>query len=194
MEMEPIKDPAKITEIRTVLKSGRNGLRDELLFVFGINTAFRISDILDLTINDVVDNGLIKTKILVTETKTKKMRDIPLNSIVVGALKAYLASRGPLNQLPPTEPLFPSQKGKSEPLTRQQAYRIINAAAKKVGVPRIGSHSLRKTFAYHAYMRSGQNLALIQGLLKHATSGVTLRYIGITKDEEDAVFINLKLG
>jgi hypothetical protein len=43
--VEPIRDPKKITQIKNVLK-GAGRYRDLLLFVVGINTALRISDML----------------------------------------------------------------------------------------------------------------------------------------------------
>lgn len=45
-----------------------------------------------------------------------------------------------------TDYLFCSRKGKNEPITRVQAYRILNYVAKTIGLEEIGTHTLRKTF------------------------------------------------
>lgn len=56
----------------------------------------------------------------------------------------------------------------------------------------IGSHSLRKTFGYHAYA-SGVDLAIIQQILNHSSPRTTLVYIGIRREERDAVYLGLNL-
>jgi hypothetical protein len=49
MEVQPIRDTKKILAIRKILRAnGANGLRDETLFIMGINTALRVSDLLSL--------------------------------------------------------------------------------------------------------------------------------------------------
>ena len=66
-------------------------------------------------------------------------------------------------------------------------------AAHAVGVKgKIGTHTLRKTFGYHAY-KQGVSLEIIQKLLNHSAPSVTLRYIGITKEELDNVYISINL-
>jgi site-specific recombinase XerD len=93
------------------------------------------------------------------------------------------------------EPFFLSKKksnGKA-PLQRDQTYKIINNAAREIGITeKIGTHTLRKTFGYHAY-KSGVSIEVIQKLFNHSTPSITLRYIGITQDDLDVVYLNLNL-
>jgi len=78
-------------------------------------------------------------------------------------------------------------------LLRQQAYRVLNDVAKCVGIKeKIGTHTLRKTFGYHAY-NNGYDIAIIQKLFNHSSPSTTLRYIGITQDEMDNVYLSLDL-
>ena len=78
-------------------------------------------------------------------------------------------------------------------LKRQQAYKIINDAARAIGIKEnIGTHTLRKTFGYHAY-QAGVSLAVLQKLFNHSAPSVTLSYISITQDELDDVYLNLNL-
>ena len=79
------------------------------------------------------------------------------------------------------EYLFASRKGEG-PISRVQAYRILNKAAHDVGLKEIGTHTLRKTFGYHFY-RTNHNVAMLQQLFNHSSPAITLRYIGITQDE-----------
>ena len=79
----------------------------------------------------------------------------------------------------PEDYVFRSRKG-GGPISRQQAYRIINAAARSVGIKdKIGTHTLRKTFGYHAY-KAGVDITLLQSIFNHSAPSTTLRYIGIT--------------
>ncbi|MDR3602814.1 MAG: site-specific integrase [Desulfosporosinus sp.] len=183
--VEPIRDRKKIEAMKKVLR-GCN-LRDYVLFILGINSGLRVSDLLKLKTSDVLDEkGKVRDRITVREKKTGKTKTFPFSDTVIKALKEYL-----VDTLPEMA-LFPSRKG-GEPITRQQAYRIINDAAKTVGImEKIGTHTLRKTFGYHAYI-AGVDVTRIQSLLNHSSPKETLRYIGITQDELDDVYLNLNL-
>ena len=183
--VEPIRDRKKIEAMKKVLRG--SSLRDHVLFTLGINSGLRVSDLLKLKVSDVLDEkGRVKDRITVREKKTGKTKTFPFSDTVIKALKEYL-----LGTLPDMA-LFPSRKG-GGPITRQQAYRIVNDAAKTVGIKdKIGTHTLRKTFGYHAYI-AGVDVTRIQSLLNHASPKETLRYIGITQDELDDVYLNLNL-
>ncbi|MBP2643955.1 MAG: xerC 5 [Firmicutes bacterium] len=177
--VEPIRDKKQIEHMKKLLKS--DNLRDYVLFVLGINSGLRISDLLHLTVEDVKG----KNRITIREQKTGKAKDFPLSNTCKKVLQEYLKTSS-------SGWLFPSRQGEG-PISRVQAYRIINAAARAVGIKdKIGTHTLRKTFGYHAY-QSGVGVEVIQKLLNHSSPGTTLRYIGITKDELDEVYINLNL-
>ncbi|MCY6485404.1 tyrosine-type recombinase/integrase [Clostridium aestuarii] len=57
----------------------------------------------------------------------------------------------------------------------------------------IGTHSLRKTFGYHAYNK-GVSLELLIQIFNHSSKSETLRYIGITEDEKKEVYLRSNLG
>ena len=184
--VQPIRDLKKIETIKKMLK--QQNLRDYCLFVVGINSGLRISDLLKLTVSDVIDGNKLKDRIRLREKKTNKFKDFPLSDNAKSALKEYLKTRD-YNE---NEPLFISRKNKGF-LLRQQAYKIINNVAKEVGIKeKIGTHTLRKTFGYHAY-NNGYDITLIQKLFNHSSPSVTLRYIGITQDELDDVYLSLDL-
>lgn len=84
-------------------------------------------------------------------------------------------------------------KGENQPITRIQAYRIINdacAIAKIKGA--IGTHTLRKTFGYWAY-KQGIDITLLMKIFNHSAPSITLRYIGITQEDINNVYVNLNL-
>ncbi|MBZ9609866.1 site-specific integrase [Clostridium estertheticum] len=180
--VEPIRDKKKLAAMKKVLKA--QSLRDWLLFTLGINSGLRISDLLQLKVSNVYRQNRIR----ILEIKTGKEKDFPLSETCVKAVKEYLAE----TNLPVASTLFPSRKG-GQVISRVQAYRIINVAARTVGITDpIGTHTMRKTFGYHAY-QTGIDISRIQKLLNHSAPSVSLAYIGITKDELDSVYINLNL-
>ncbi|MEH7114165.1 tyrosine-type recombinase/integrase, partial [Neobacillus niacini] len=88
--------------------------------------------------------------------------------------------------------LFKSKKN-NQPITRQQAYRIIHKAAEEVGIiEKIGMHTLRKTFGYHAY-RKGIAISIIKDIYHHTSPAETLRYIGIDKHDQGIIKVDVNL-
>jgi len=184
--VEPIRDKKQLDNMKRYLKE--HNLRDYLLFVLGINSGLRISDLLHLQVEDVKGQSRIR----IHEQKTGKLKDFPLGDSSKKAIAAYLQQTHNT-----CGSLFPSRKKTgsqgSGTISRQQAYTIINQAARTVGIKSpIGTHTLRKTFGYWAY-KSGYDLSQIQHLLNHASPQLTLRYIGITQEELDQIYINLNL-
>lgn len=180
--VEPIRDKKQIDTIKKILKG--NNIRDYLLFVLGINSGLRISDLLSLKVSEVIHQD----RVIVREQKTGKTKDFPLSDSCKKAIREYVDSVGASRSVW----LFPSKKGDA-PISRVQAYRIINDAAERAGIKdKIGTHTLRKTFGYWAY-KQGVDITWIQKLLNHSAPSVTLAYIGITKDNLDSVYINLNL-
>lgn len=167
-EVQPIRKMEQIQQLKNRL--AQNGSRDILLFSMGINTGLRISDLLKLKVGDV--RG--RNEYILREQKTKKNKRIMLHAVRKD-IEDYIALKFD------EEYLFASRKG-GEPISRVQAYRILNRAAKDCGLEEIGTHTLRKTFGYHFY-RSNQNVAMLQQLFNHSSPAITLRYIGITQDE-----------
>lgn len=171
--VEPIRDKEKINAVKRILK--KNGSRDYLLFLMGINSGLRISDILKLKVKDVKDREYIE----LTEQKTNKYKRFPITESFKYELQEYII--GKMSD----EYLFPSQKG-GKSITRVQAYRIISKACFKAGIKaRIGTHTLRKTFGYHFYQEN-KDVALLQQIFNHSAPSVTLRYVGINQDIIDS--------
>lgn len=171
--VEPIRDKSKIDLVKQILK--KKALRDYILFLIGINSGLRISDILNLKVGDVLDKNYIELK----EQKTKKYKKIPISDYLKIELKIFTNGRNP------NEWLFASQKG-MKAISRVQAYRIITNACYKAGIDcKIGTHTLRKTFGYHFY-KINKDVALLQNILNHSSPSITLRYIGINQDIIDS--------
>jgi site-specific recombinase XerD len=158
-----------------------------------------VSDLLKLTLGDVIDDqGEIRPSVTLKEKKTGKTKEFPINTSVRQALQAYLDERRSRLHLDeqkknnPDSPLFLSRKG-NKPLNRGQAWQILHDLGRRVGLEKIGTHTLRKTFAYQVYQRSGKDIGLVQKLLNQSSSSVTLRYIGIDREQLDAAYLDLNL-
>jgi site-specific recombinase XerD len=187
--VQPIRDLVKIEAMKRHLLGGPNGLRNHLLFTLGINSGLRISDLLSLKVGDVADNkGKPVGRIILRESKTGKEKNFKLGKQTMKLIKEYIVSLG---KPAPDQSLFASKKGGS--ISRHMAWRILNDAAEAVGIQEnVGTHTLRKTFGYHAYQR-GVDIVLLQDLLNHSAPSITLRYIGITQDQKDRVYEALDL-
>ena len=178
--VEPIRTVKEIQAMRESF----NRLRDRLLFDLGITSALRVSDLLNLNVEDVRN----KTEVKVKEQKTGKYKKFPLQPQVQQEIAEYLATRPNADD---EEPLFLTQKGYR--LDRMQAHHLLKSAAQKAGVKgNIGTHSLRKTFGYHHYKRFN-DIGLLQKILNHSSSAITLCYIGITQEIIDMSYKNFNL-
>ena len=192
--VEPIRDRKKIAQIKNQLR-GQCRYRDLLLFVVGINTALRISDLLGLQIDHFLDdNQHIKRRFWIKEQKRGKRQEVVVNDSIQDALDEYIAAYpeviGDQNNF-----IFFNTKdnGFLQPIRRGQAWKIIATICKQVGLRgNFGTHSLRKTWGYHARMQ-GVDLALIMHKLNHESIAYTKRYLGITDDELEAVAQRLNL-
>ncbi|KXY16184.1 tyrosine-type recombinase/integrase [Bacillus cereus] len=166
--VQPIRDKEIIQEIKEFYKEQNE--RNYILFLLGINTGFRISDILRLRVGDVEGWNIV-----VREKKTRKIKDVKMPSELKRAIRNYTKGK------PKNEYLIKSRNGKNKPITRAMAYIILNQAAEEFGLERIGTHSLRKTYGYHHY-KQFKDVVALQKMLNHTDQKETLRYIGMEQD------------
>lgn len=164
----------------------RSEWRNYLLVVLALSTALRISDLLRLRWEDLIEDGKARKHLIVTEKKTGKVRPIRLNE---KARKAIMLCY-PLSE---SEYVFPNGRKEEKPISRQQAWRILCRAYDALKIAgTIGCHGLRKTLGYHA-TKAGKSQAVLMELYRHSSWAVTRRYLGITQDEIDAVYLTVPL-
>lgn len=179
--VEPIRDIGTVNDIADYLREKSE--RNYIMFMIGIYSGLRISDILKLRVRDVRN----RDRIMIREKKTGKERRFPVNKALKKDLDKYVES------MHDYEFLIKSRKDRNKPITRQQAWTILQAAGEKFGVQKIGTHTMRKTFGYHMYQQT-HDIVAIQKILNHATQEYTLRYIGVTQDTLDTAINNLSFG
>ena len=192
--VEPIRDRKKIAQIKNQLR-GQCRFRDLFLFVVGINTALRISDLLTLRIDHFIDEQKrVRQRFWIHEQKRGKRHEVVLNNSIRETFEEYLTAYPGVDQDPDHFIFFNTKANDfSASIRRGQAWKSITSICREVGVRgNFGTHSLRKTWGYHARMQ-GVDLALIMHQLNHESIAYTKRYLGITDDELHAVSQRLNL-
>lgn len=178
--VQPIRQPSLVQDIAGYLK--RKNERDYIMFLTGIYSGLRISDVLKLRVSDVKNRDYL----ILREQKTGKQQTISINPILKRELAKYIITKAH------DEYLITSRKGQNKPLTRCMAYKILKTAGNIFGLESIGCHTLRKTFGYHYYKKYKDVVTLMQ-IFNHSDPSVTLRYIGIEQESMDNAINNLKI-
>ena len=186
---QPIRNKHEVRELATYyLKRGQ--LRNHILVTLGLHTALRISDLLRLKWDDVYDfeNKRVRVSVNIVEKKTRKPKTIALHKDAVNALILYASQAAQRGHF-----LIDNTKTKKA-ISRIQAYRIIRTDAEELAFQyRVSCHSLRKTFGYHAW-KSGVSPAVIMEIYNHSSLSVTRRYLGVTQDDKNAVYLGLSFA
>ena len=184
IKVEPIRE---IRDIRSIKKMLADSPRNLCLFVLGINTNLRASDLLRITVGQVrhCKSG---DEITLKEKKTGKQRRITLNKSSVGAIQELLAS----TPLPDHPPLFFSQRG--DALTVPSINRLVKSWCQAINLKgNYGSHTLRKTFGYHQRVQLNTSIPELMVMFNHSSQKQTLDYLCIQPDEIRDAYMKLEL-
>ncbi|MCM1047018.1 MAG: tyrosine-type recombinase/integrase [Clostridiales bacterium] len=188
----PIKDEKQLEKFESYFLEVKPIYRNYAIIVMGLNTAFRIGDLLSLRWEDVYNEktGCFKKHIRLKEHKTNKERCVAVNSVVHKVLTTLQAE---YNYQDGAQCLFPGSKNATTPLSRTQAFRIVKEAAEYAGFEEhISCHSLRKTFGYQAW-KQGVPPAVIMDIFNHSSYRITKRYLCIEQDDRDKVYLEVCL-
>lgn len=158
-------------------------LRDKALLELLYATGARISEAVDLNVDDVIsETGQGAAEVVRLFGKGRKQRLVPLGSFARDAVDAYLVRARPLMSVrgAATPALFLGVRGSR--LSRQNAWLIIQARAEqsKIGVS-ISPHTFRHSFATHL-LEGGADVRVVQELLGHASVATTQIYTRVTAD------------
>ncbi|WP_285907676.1 tyrosine-type recombinase/integrase [Pseudodesulfovibrio pelocollis] len=157
--------------------------RDRALFMLGVNSGPRVSEMLPLTIGDVVRGGRVRRYVEVMQTKTDQTRELELNRDEQHALLGLIRAHHLAGWWGREVFLFRSREGDNQPITRARAWQIINGQARRLGYDgTIGTHTMRKTFANNMY----EELARRQRAGEHVDPLVELAKAGGWKTVEAA--------
>lgn len=162
-------------DIRTIKKLLADRPRDLCLFVLGINTNLRASDLTRISVGQVrhLQPGEHFT---IREQKTAKERRVTINKAVYEAIQRLIKS---LPNAEDTSPLFQSRKG-SQKLCVPYLNALVKGWCRAVNLKgNYGSHTLRKTFGYIHRTVHNTDIPTLMSLYNHSTQKQTLAYLGI---------------
>ena len=180
IKVEPITKLKDIAKIKEMLADSP---RNYALFILGINTCLRASDLLRLKAGQM--RGLKPMgEIEIKEKKTGKTKRISLNKACVAAIRGLLDSR----VYEDDSPLF---LGRSGALTVPSVNRLVKGWCKAINLKQnYGSHTLRKTFGYQQRVTFGTGIAELMVVFNHSTQKQTLDYLCVQPDEIKSVYKN----
>jgi len=113
--------------------SGKKQYRNLLLFSVGINSALRISDLLQLKIGYFVNqNGQIRKRFTIKERKRGKRQDVFINESIQDSLREYMDVYPHITQSPDNYLFFNPKT--QHPLKRGQAWKFISSICGEVGL------------------------------------------------------------
>ena len=178
--------PLDNDEIRRVSAcfTGTFQVRNRCLFMLGVSTGGRISELLSLQIGDVYQNGKAVTDLLFEKSIVKGgevSRAVPVNADGRRSIDELVDwHREHYRSIAASRPLFPSRhKSGTVPMHRQTAHAILKKAFIAAGLNgKLATHSLRKSFAQRLYDKTG-DIYLVQELLGHRNISTTQTYLGV---------------
>jgi site-specific recombinase XerD len=105
--------------------------RDRALFLLGVKTGFRISELLALQVGDVLQHGRIVDAITVARCHMKRKsegRTVVVHTDAQAALQVWLTQLRQMKPVTPQTFLFQSRKGANQPISKVQAWKILHEA------------------------------------------------------------------
>lgn len=175
---------SEIVAIKSVMN-----LRDRCLFTIGLRTGFRISEILSLNVEDVLNPNGISSSVYLKKKNTKGKNSgasVVLHPEIVSSLKEYLSDGRMIG------PLFLSRGGMR--LDRQGFHNALKKALKACAIHngRVASHSMRKCFAEEMCAALDNNPYKLQKAMRHKSLDSTAKYISVDDDEINWAILNAK--
>lgn len=154
------------------------GLRDRALLELLYATGARVSEVVQLDVDDVQrDDELLRVR-----GKGSKERIVPVGSYARAALDAYLTRARPelARRGTATPRLFLGARG--APLSRQSVWLVLQQAAERAQLTaHVSPHTLRHSFATHL-LQGGADVRVVQELLGHASVATTQIYTHVSVD------------
>lgn len=171
---KPGVDLADVSRMLAACK-GEHALRDRALILFLTDTGIRRREVCALTLAAIENAGTVS--LTADGTKTGRARRAFLSRTTTKALRAYLATRDDLDA---AAPLFATRAG--APFTSSGLRQVLRRLCIAAGLPEIGAHSFRRTFALET-LRGGADLVSVSRLLGHSRIETTKRYLNQNDDD-----------
>lgn len=161
-------------EIINTMKEGsayfRPNERIATALVLEANLGIRISDVLQLRLQDIVKDGN-RYHLNITEKKTGKQRSFSVPFPIYQYIQVYCLK----NNIAPNDLIFP--------ITDRAVQKYLQKVCDYCEYEGISTHSFRKFFATEIYKNNGYDIMLVKHLLQHSSAATTQRYIGISSKQ-----------
>ena len=154
------------------------GLRDKAILELFYACGTRVSELIDLKVNDLFFND----EIIRVFGKGSKERLIPIGSSAIKWVGEYLKKSRPLlmKKSKSENNLFLNSRGSK--LSRMGVWKIIDRYVKEAGIEKeVHPHTFRHSFATHL-LEGGADLRAVQEMLGHADISTTQIYTHIDRD------------
>ncbi len=192
-------------EQRLLLVVRKLSPRDRALVTAQWTTGFRISEILRWTIGTIYRNGQLATQVGLPPRSMKggygRTRWVPILPELQHALESYLGWMRRRWELTKDLPLFLSRENDAEGNARavscDMARHIVKDAFALAGIEddgRLGTHTLRKTWARKVYEASGHDIMIVSAGLNHSSIAVTQKYLEPDEEEVAAAMLSCDLS
>lgn len=176
-----------LTKLGTL--NNRYSSRNQLLFIMGVKTGFRISELLSLKRKDVIQHGKPVTKVTVTRANMKgklESRSVALHTAVYPYLLQWIKEASIDTD---DQSIFLSQSGKQ--MTPRAAAYVLDEAFDCCRLQgKLGTHTMRKTFANNVHTLLNNDLVKTQAALGHKWISTTAQYIAFREEDVDAAVLS----
>lgn len=196
IKVEPIRDLDAIEALKTLLSKCS---RDYCLFTLGINTAFRAIELVSIKVGQV-SHLKAGDKLTVRQSKNGKTRTVTINDKALEAIQKCIKDH-PHRDNPFAPLLYSKTTGKH--LKPNTISKYMKGWCKRIGiVGNYASHTMRKTWGYHAYRNqkpSADNqssrhvIAELMIAYGHATERQTIEYLCIEDQDISRLYMENQL-
>ena len=181
----PLTDE-EITQMLPVFKS----LRDRVMFLLGIKTGYRISELLSLKRRDLYQDGQVCNRVIVSRMNMKgkvTSRSVVLSPALKPLVEEYCRT------IEDKTFLFPSRQGGDVPMSYKRAWRVFKDAivSARIDHQHTATHSMRKTFAKKVYDILGKDLLKTKEALGHKRIDSTVSYLSFDRGEIDDAILKI---
>lgn len=190
-QVEAAKSKSQRDQIEAHLREAGQVYHD--IWKLGVNTALRISDLLQLTIADVKNLDSSAPALELVEIKTGKARRIMLNAPALKIMQRRVSEYPRQHYLFQSDAVNIDRSKAPQPINRRSVGRVFEKVGQQIA-PRLslGTHSMRKTRGY-AMFEAGRSIESIAKVLNHSSPAVTMRYIGIEQRDIDRSYVEFEL-
>ena len=187
-----IKDPKDLQRIANRLKEFNYDAY--ILWSIGVNTGYRGSDLVKLTVGDI-KKAIATGELIILEEKTENTRKIPFERSVILSNKLLNILNDYVKEKYDSEYVYWSSKGEGiapfkKNIERGYLGKIFKRAVTELGISEktVGTHTARKTYGYFQYIEHDKDIHYVQKLFGHSRPDITMDYIGLDEDilEESA--------